>query len=1087
MTFNDSSTLMDKILNDPGFQQTLASLAQQTGETFAQVHEEATEYLKELWTEHSPLANALGIQFGQFVLSRAYDKTIDVNPTELKEVAKLVRRHPVAFVMTHKTYIDMIVLGLVLARHGLPIPYIFAGINMDFMGLGQLGRQNGVIFIRRSIKENPVYKTTLRQFIAHLVDEKSSFMWAIEGTRSRTGKLVWPKMGILKYIMEAEQDSPQEVKYVPVSIVYDLIPDVKEMAREMRGKVKQSENLLWFLDYLKGMDERLGRISVRFGEPVEVVQGQPVAAMNVETEHAASVSRFALEIVHRINRITPVTTTSLVATALLGKYALTKRAIESDISDLMQLVESHKNDALVDRGKPIGESVQYALNLLTRTGLVQQHGDSLHAKYTIHLEDFLTVNYYANMAVHHLYHRAFIELSLARVAELAPEDRFHAFWTGIMQLRDLFKFEFFYSDKTTFVDEIEADLEQIDPDWEQTISNPKTNLFSVLEKQKVLVSPVVLYTYIEAYSVVAYALRNWTPAPVFNEEEFLGNCIFLGGELQWQGRIQRIESVSKPFLQNGIRYAENRSLIPTPEDPKRQAIEAFITELENISHSINILQKIIISKPYDIVPVVPFEREVVPGSKTDDITQVIMEGENGSHIAAFFDLDRTLIKGFSAKEFFQTRLFSGRMSGQEMVAQFAGGLVYLAGNGNFAGLAAIGAQGVKGVDEHVFVEVGEEVYLKHLANEIYPESRALVAAHLAKGHTVAIVSAATPYQVDPIARDLGIEHVMCTRMEVHKGKFTGRIIEPACWGEGKAHAARQLAERFNLDLSKSYFYTDSNEDLPLLEIVGNPRPMNPDPKLSALAFQNDWPVYRFNDESRTGMSNFARTALALGSMIPAALVGVLSGSRNMSWNEGVNSMMATLGDLACSMAGIHLSVKGHEYLWSHRPAVFLFNHQSSADLFIMAKLLRKDARGVAKKELKSMPILGQMMQAAGVIFLDRGDRNKAIEALKPAVEALQNGTSIIIAPEGTRSYDYTLGKFKKGAFHLAMQAGVPLVPVVIANAHDAMPRGTNVFRPTVVEVTVLPPVLTKKWKAKDLDDHIAEVRGMYLQVLGQEE
>ena len=736
----------------------------------------------------------------------------------------------------------MMVLGLVLARHGLPIPYIFAGINMDFMGLGQLGRQSGVIFIRRDIRDNDVYKLALRHFIAHVVDQKGSFMWAIEGTRSRTGKLVWPKMGILKYIMEGEQESPQEVKYVPVSIVYDLIPDVKEMAKEMRGKAKKAESLAWFIDYVKKMGERMGRISLRFGEPVSI-DGQTVTAFSEEGEEAGKVSRFALEIVHRINQITPVTTTSLVTTALLSKYAMTKRGLESDIADLMLLIESHNKNALVDRGRPIGESVQYALNLLTRTGLVQQHGDSINAKYTIRPEDFLTVNYYANMAVHHLYHTAFIELAWARVAYLQPEDRMVAFWTGIMQLRDFFKFEFFYSNKTAFVDEIENDLYQIIPNWQDLLSDPKADLMPVLEKQKILVAPAVLYTYIEAYNVVAHSLRHWDINQPFDEKEFLGNCLFLGGELQWQGGIQRIESVSKPFLLNGIRYAKNRELIPTKAEPQKENIAAFITELDNLKNSIASLQKILISKPIDLLPSVPFDRKVVPGSKTDTITQAILDSESGSHIGAFFDLDRTLIKGFSAKDFFQTRLLSGRMSAKEIVAQFAGGLVYAFGNGNFAGLAAVGAKGVQGTPEKVFIEVGEEVYLKELADEIYPEARAMVAAHMAKGHTVAIVSAATPYQVNPIARDLGIEHIMCTRMEVHKGKFTGRIIEPACWGEGKAHAARELSKQFDLDLSKSYFYTDSAEDMPLMEIVGKPRPMNPDTKLSAIAFQNNWPVY----------------------------------------------------------------------------------------------------------------------------------------------------------------------------------------------------------------------------------------------------
>lgn len=1081
---------MEKILNDAKFQKTLASLAEQTGKSHEKINKEAAVYLEELYTVHKPIANILGMQTAQYVLSRGYEKTIDVNPTEIKAVAKLMRRHPVAFVMTHKTYIDMFVLAVALTRHGLPLPYTFGGLNMNFLGLGQLGKKNGVIFIRRSFKDNLVYKATLRHFIASLVNEKQHFMWAIEGTRSRTGKLVWPKMGILKYIMEAGQDSSLEVKYVPVSIVYDLIPDVKEMTQEGRGKRKKAEGLSWFLNYVRKMGEGFGRISLRFGEPAEFTAAQQSLTSYEEeniSAYTGRIPRFALELVHRINQITPVTTTSLIAISLLSKYGLTKRAIESDIAHLMQLIESHKPDALVDRGKPIGESAQFALNLLTRAELIQQHGDSLNAKYSVTSKDYLPATYYANMAVHHLYHRAFIELALVKMSKSKSKQKSMRFWEEIMALRDLFKFEFFYSRKPQFSNEIEADLALIAPHWLEMLDSPEDKIKDLLKGQKILVAPVVLYPYTEAYRVVAHGLLNWEPQEVFDETAFLDTCLYLGGEMQWQGRIQRIESVSKPFLLNGIRLAQNRDLIPSVADQKKEAIKQFLAELEALAEDISMLQGFTLTKPQTDAHVVPYERDVVPGSKTASVTTEVLEGESGPHIGAFFDLDRTLIKGFSAKEFFQTRILSGRITTKEVVAQFAGIVVYAMGNGNFAGLAAVGAKGVKGVKEQVFIEEGEEVYIKHLAEAIYPESRALVAAHIAKGHTVAIVSAATPYQVNPVARDLGIELVMCTRMEVRGGEFTGNIIEPACWGEGKAHAARELTKKFDLDLSKSYFYTDSAEDLPLLEIVGNPRPLNPDTKLSALAFKNDWPVYSFNDdEKRTGLSNIVRTGLAIGSLIPAAMTGVAAGTLNLSWTDGINSMMAAVGDLGTAIAGIKLVVKGEENLWADRPAVFLFNHQSSADLFIVAKLLRKDARAIAKKELKYTPILGQLMTAAGVIFVDRKNKEKAIEAMQPAVDALKEGTSIAIAPEGTRSYDYTLGKFKKGAFHLAIQAGVPIVPIVITNAHDAMPRGTNVFRPSVVEVRILEAVPTENWNIKDLNRHIASVRALYLRELGQE-
>ncbi|MEM6317853.1 MAG: HAD-IB family hydrolase [Bacteroidota bacterium] len=1078
---------MDKILKQPKFQAALKEIARQQGSSLVEVNAQAKAYLKELFCTHEPLADFIGVQLMQYILARGYDKTIDVNPLEVKRLAKLMRRHPVAFVMTHKTYIDMFVLAIVLFRHGLPLPYIFAGINMAFLGVGQFGRRTGTIFIRRDIRDNTVYKATLRHYIAYLVDEKAHFMWAIEGTRSRTGKLVWPKMGILKYIMEAEESAVHNVKYVPVSIVYDLIPDVKDMTEEGRGKEKKAESLQWFLDYVRKLGDNFGKISIRFGEGIEanIETSAPIpVANNNIPEEARHLSKFAFELVHRINQVTPVTTASFICISLLSKFALSKRAIESDIVAMMQFIESNKAESLVDRGKPVGESVQKALNLLTQGNLVQKQGEGPQAKYAIVSENYLQATYYANMAVHHLYHQAFIELGFVKINKL-KENRQVTFWQDIMFLRDLFKFEFFYSSKIDFVDEIEENLVFLEDKWLDLIQNPKAKLFDVLEKQKVLVAPVVLYNYLEAYRVVAFGLQKWDRKLAFNEKVFLKKCIFLGEEMHWQGGIQRLDAVSKPFILNGIRLVKNFGLIPTKEDDKREEIDAFLEKLNDVARRVRILQEITLSKPQEKLLPVPIEREIVPGSKTDALTKEIIDGEGGSHIGAFFDLDRTLIKDFSAKEFFQNRVMSGQMTAREIIAQFSGVLVYATRDRNFAAMAAMGAKGVKGVPEKVFIEVGEEVYLKHLADSIYPEARAMVAAHMAKGHTVAIISAATPYQVDPIARDLNIKHVMCTRMEVKNGKFTGNIIEPACWGEGKAHAARELVNQFDLDLSKSYFYTDSAEDLPLLEIVGHPRPMNPDTKLSALAFENDWPVYRFDDEKRTGLIDIARTALAAGSLVPAILSGLTKGTLSMNWNEGVNSMMAATGDLVTKIAGTHLVVKGEENLWTHRPAVFILNHQSSMDMFIAAKLIRKDARGIAKKSLKNMPILGQMLRASGAIFIDRTNKEKAVEAMQPAVDALKSGTSVIIFPEGTRSKSYKLGKFKKGAFHLAMQAGVPIVPIIITNAIDSIPEDGGIFKPAAVEVKILSPIPTLDWKVEDINQNVEWIRGMYLQELRQ--
>jgi putative phosphoserine phosphatase/1-acylglycerol-3-phosphate O-acyltransferase len=177
-------------------------------------------------------------------------------------------------------------------------------------------------------------------------------------------------------------------------------------------------------------------------------------------------------------------------------------------------------------------------------------------------------------------------------------------------------------------------------------------------------------------------------------------------------------------------------------------------------------------------------------------------------------------------------------------------------------------------------------------------------------------------------------------------------------------------------------------------------------------------------------------------------------------------------------------VKGEEHLWSQRPAVFVFNHQSGVDALLVAKLLRKDFAGIAKQEIRSVPVLGQAFEFAGTVFIDRGDTQKAIDAMAPAVEALKQGRSIAIAPEGTRSRTPRLGPFKKGAFHLALQAGVPIVPIVFKNTLDVLPRGAIVMRPANVEAIVLPPIDTSAWTRDTLDAEIEAVRKQFLEVLG---
>jgi putative phosphoserine phosphatase/1-acylglycerol-3-phosphate O-acyltransferase len=348
-----------------------------------------------------------------------------------------------------------------------------------------------------------------------------------------------------------------------------------------------------------------------------------------------------------------------------------------------------------------------------------------------------------------------------------------------------------------------------------------------------------------------------------------------------------------------------------------------------------------------------------------------------------------------------------------------------------------------------------------------------------------VVSSATPYQVEPVAQDLGIDQVLCTRLEVVDGICTGRVLEPACYGPGKLHAATELGATVPYDLTQSFFYSDGHEDVPLLEAVGHPTTLNPDARLTRHARAVDWPIARFESRGRPSLMDVARTGLAYASMSTAGTFGLADLVLNRNAQHARNVSSTLWGELATAALDVRIDCHGEEHLWSHRPAVFVFNHQSALDAVIVAKLVQRDFTGIAKKEVKTQPFVGQVFQAAGAIFIDRADRTRAIAAMRPAVEALKDGTSIVIAPEGTRSPTRQLGPFKKGAFHIAMQAGVPMVPIVIHNASDLMPKGAFVARPGVVEVEVLEPVDTSHWTRETIASHVAEVRARFLEALGQ--
>jgi putative phosphoserine phosphatase/1-acylglycerol-3-phosphate O-acyltransferase len=230
--------------------------------------------------------------------------------------------------------------------------------------------------------------------------------------------------------------------------------------------------------------------------------------------------------------------------------------------------------------------------------------------------------------------------------------------------------------------------------------------------------------------------------------------------------------------------------------------------------------------------------------------------------------------------------------------------------------------------------------------------------------------------------------------------------------------------------------------------------------------------------------SLARTLLTLAAILPGLVAGLATFVVTRDRRRAVNRSVAVWGELGTRAARIDLDVRGAAWLESARPCIFLINHQSGVDAIILCALLKRDFVGVAKAEIRRNPFLGPAFVFAGTIFVDRFDSARGAQALRPALDRLARGVSIAIAPEGTRAAGNEMGAFKKGGFRIAMAAGVPVVPIVICNSGDVLPRGAWIMRPARVRVVVHAPIVTDGWTLETLDAEIERVRTLYQSTLG---
>ena len=455
----------------------------------------------------------------------------------------------------------------------------------------------------------------------------------------------------------------------------------------------------------------------------------------------------------------------------------------------------------------------------------------------------------------------------------------------------------------------------------------------------------------------------------------------------------------------------------------------------------------------------------------------------GPCVGAFLDLDGTLVAGSIAAVHAQDSSRRRAFGVGDFLALFGAALNFRLGGSDFEDLLRQACRGQRGQLLNELDELGERFFVQEIASRIYPEMRELVRAHLERGHTVVIISTAMTNQVEPVARFLGVDNVLCNRFETDAdGSLTGGVVEPILWGPRKARAVQQFAEERGVDFKHSYFYADGDEDLPLMYLVGHPRPTNPQGKLAAVAARRGWPVLTFASRGGGAIGQL-RNLAGISSLLPVAASAVGIGLLTRNKRRGVNFLTANWFRLVLAVNGVTLTVRGQHHLTARRPAVFIFNHRNNFDPFIIAALVRDNFTGVAKKELEKHPIVGTLGRLLDTAFIDRDDARSAVGSLHQIEEHAKKGLSVVVAPEGTRLDTTEVGPFKKGPFRIAMSAGIPIVPIVIRNAEAIAGRDSSTMNPGTVDVVVLPPITVEHWTIPELPDRIGEVRQLYLDTL----
>ena len=574
----------EEILARKEFRDEIAEVSAEMGLTRDEGLEKAEECLDELVSVQSRAA----VDMFYAMMEPLHSSTWQVLADEsgLARLRDLNKRYALVFLPAHRSYVDTLVLGDVLARNDFPRNHVMGGANLRIWPISDLARRAGIVFIRRSFGDDEIYKAVVQEYFAFLLAKRFNLEWYFEGGRSRTGKIRSPRYGLLRYVAQAVQSGRVEDVYlVPTSITYDRLHEVSKMAAEQAGAKKQAEGLKWLAEYARSQRRTHGGSAyVRFGEPIAIRSWLPPAGAAADDNRAA-LHKIAFEVAVGINRTSPLTANGLLALTLLGvrDQSLTLTQIQRILEPVLAYIEARAlpSTGLERLREP--EELTAVLAGLERAKVVTVFDKGEEPVYAVDRGQHLVAAFYRNNAIHWFVNRAILELALlwtsqqdsASTDQPSPE---LTGWTEAKRIRDLLKFEFFFPDRDTFESELRAELD--------LIAGGSSDPLAALKGSGVLMAHRVLRSFLDAQLVVADRLAHADPAEPLDKAALLDDCDRVGRQMLLQRRLHSPESVSRELFTSALDLKDNFGLLTlrdgeSPADLQRRRTHhlEFVTSL----------------------------------------------------------------------------------------------------------------------------------------------------------------------------------------------------------------------------------------------------------------------------------------------------------------------------------------------------------------------------------------------------------------------------------------------------------------------------------------------------------------------------